>query len=1088
MGKKIRLTINDQEIRAEEGTPLLEVAQQLSINIPTLCYHRALKSYGACRLCLVEIHRDSGRPSIEASCTYPTHAGLIVKTDTERVRKARKIMAELLLARCPDSEEVRRVAREVGVEKPRIEPENEDCVLCGLCVRVCRERMGRGAIGFAGRGSKRRVQPAFDVRSDVCQTCGACYFVCPTKGIELGKITKNEPHPISAEFDMGLRERPAIYIPFPQAVPNCAIVDQEHCVSLQTGECKICQDFCDAEAIDFHQEEKKLELNVGSIIVATGCDVFDAAIKSEYGYGRYKNVVTSLELERILSASGPFGGHLTRLSDGKEPKRIAFIQCVGSRDPKVGNDYCSSVCCTYAVKEAIIAQEHSRNSLETTIFYMDMRTYGKGFDEYFEKAKESSGVRFVRANVAKVNEIPDTSNLEVRYESDEGEIKNEEFDLVVLSVGLTPGKRIHELAKKLSVEVDDHGFCETDAFSPLRTTRDGIYVCGTASAPRDIPETLTQASACACETAGLLNEARNTLTEEKEYPPETDVSGQEPRIGVFICHCGINIGGYVDVPKLVEYTRTLPHVIHVEENLFTCSQDTQKKIGEMIKEHGLNRIVVASCTPRTHEALFQETIREAGLNPHLFEMVNIRDQCSWIHMHQYEEATLKAKDLIRMGVAKARLLEPLWSEPVDVIPKALVIGGGVAGMVSTLALTQQGFEVLIIEREKELGGNARNMYYDLDGQDIQDYLNTLIEKVMRDGLIHVYMEAKIKEISGFVGNYRTTIDTSSREEIVDHGVVIVATGASEYKPTEYSYGKNSHVMTQHEFEKRLASEDADLEEVKNVVMIQCIGSRENDYPNCSKICCLQAVKNSLRMLEKNPSTNIFILYRDVRTYGIYESYYRKAREKGVTFIRYDADQKPELIVQDGSLKISLFDPILKEQLIIDTDVLVLSAGIRPHSSNRGLSQILKVPLNSDGFFLEAHVKLRPVDFATDGVFLAGLAHGPKPLGEAISQALAAAGRASTILSKGQYSGCTIVACVNEEVCAGCGVCQSVCAYKAVEIVEEDGRSKAKVTEALCKGCGSCAASCPSGAMQQRGFKTDQLWAMVESALDWAIDR
>lgn len=1077
----INLTINSQRIEVEEGKTLLEATQQLGIKIPTLCYHKALPSYGACRLCLVEVSQTNGSSSIETSCTYPAQEGLIVRTDTERVIRTRKIMAELLLARCPDSEEVKRIAEDLGVEKLRIKVKNEDCLLCGLCVRMCHERMGRGAIGFAGRGGKRQVQPAFDAQSDVCQVCGACYFVCPTKGIKFEKITKNEPRPILSEFDKGLKERPAVYIPFPQAVPNYAIIDKEYCVSLQTGECKVCQEFCDAEAINFDQQEENLQLNVGALILAPGSHTFDAKGKSEYGYGRYKNVVTSIEFERMLSASGPFGGHLTRLSDGKEPEKIAFIQCVGSRDPKCGNDYCSSVCCTYAIKEAMIAKEHSKNGLRTTIFYMDIRTHGKGFDEYYEKAKESYGVRFVQATVARVGEITKTGNLTVRYESDEGEIRNEEFDLVVLSVGLESREEVDGLVKKLGIEVDDYGFCKVNDFSPLNTTKDGVYVCGAFSGPKDIPETVMQASGCACEAMGLLAGARNTLTEKKEYPPEIDVTGQEPRIGVFICHCGINIGGYVDVPELLKYTKALRNVVYVEDNLFTCSQDTQKKMIDMIKEQNLNRVVVASCTPRTHEALFQQTIREAGLNPHLFEMVNIRDQCSWIHMDQPKEATLKARDLIRMGVAKSRLLEPLWSEPIAVIPKGLVIGGGVTGMVSALALAEQGLEVFIVEREKELGGNARSIYYNLDGDDIQEYLNGLIEEIEGNELIHVYEEAKIKEIAGFIGNYKTTIETPGSEEILEHGIVIVATGAKEYRPEEYSYGENDNVITQHELEKILFFRDKRLKGIENIVMIQCVGSRDKDYPNCSKVCCQQAVKNSLKLLELNSKVNVYVLHRDVRTYGMNEIYYRRARERGVTFIRYDADQKPELIRQDGSLKISLFDPILKEQLIIDTDFLVLSAGMRPEPSNVDLAQMLKVPLNSDGFFLEAHVKLRPVDFATEGIFLAGLAHSPKPIDEAISQAIAAAGRASTILSKGKYTGCTTTASVDEEICAGCGICESVCPYKAVEIVAEDEVRKARITEALCKGCGSCVAACPSGAMQQRGFKSNQLFAMVDAA-------
>jgi len=1093
LGKLTNLTINGQKIEVEEGTTVLEAARQLSIEIPTLCYHKALSPYGSCGVCIVEIVKN-GKSTIRPSCIYKAENGLVIKTDTERVLKNRKLMVELLLARCPDAEPVKRLAEQMGIEEPRIEKKNEDCLLCGLCVRMCSERMGRGAIGFAHRGAKREIKPAFDVHSEVCQTCGACFFICPTQAIKLGEITQNEPKPIPSEFDQGLKERPVIHIPFPQAVPNVALIDKEHCVSLLNGGCKVCQEFCDADAINFDQKEERLKLTVGAVILAPGYDTFDARKKSEYGYGRYKNVVTSIEFERMLSASGPFGGHLTRLSDEKEPKRIAFIQCVGSRDPECGNDYCSSVCCTYAIKEAIIAKEHSKVDLETTIFYMDMRTHGKGFDAYYERAKEDYGVRFVRAGVPKISEIPESRNLIVRYEDEDGELRDEKFDLVVLSVGFESKEGMEDLAKNLKIELDHYGFCKTDALSPLGTTKDGVYVCGAFSGPKDIPETVIQASGAAGEAMGLLSGVRDTLTEKKAYPPEIDVKDQLPRIGVFVCHCGINIGGYVNVPEVVEYTRSLPNVAYAEENLYTCSEDMQKKIVEMIKEHHLNRVVVASCTPRTHESLFQETIREAGLNPHLFEMANIRDQCSWIHMHEPEEATRKAKDLVRMAVVKAGLIQPLWVKPTPVIQKCLVIGGGIAGMVAALTIAQQGFEVFIIEKEKELGGNAKSIYYDIYGHDVQKYLKSLIQKVESNPFIQVYKSAKIKAIDGFIGNYKTTFTSlQSPSKMMagrpvsglqlEHGVIIVATGANEYRPSEYLYGEHPKVITQHEFEKILSNGKSAMKNTQSVVMIQCVGSRENEHPYCSRVCCTQAVKNSLKLIEINPRANVHILYRDVRTYGMREIYYRKARDRGVTFIRYDENQKPELIVQDGSIKVSLLDPILKEQLIIDADLLVLSTGIHPEPGNEEIAKLLKVPLGSDRFFLEAHVKLRPVDFATEGIFLAGMAHGPKSIDESIAQAAAAAGRASTILSKPEYLGGATIASVDENLCAGCGICLSLCSYEAMEIVTKDGKRVCQVTEALCKGCGSCSAACPTGASQQLGFKQEQLHAMVDAALE-----
>jgi heterodisulfide reductase subunit A-like polyferredoxin len=874
-----------------------------------------------------------------------------------------------------------------------------------------------------------------------------------------------------------------------------AIEEAKRCLECGIcSSCYLCVDTCKAEAIDYTMDKEIFDLNVGSIILATGFDEYDARKKSEYGYGRYGNVVTSIEFERILSASGPFQGHILRPGDKKEPKRIAFIQCVGSRDPQSGANYCSSVCCTYAIKEAIIAKEHSKNGLETTIFCMDIRTFGKGFEAYYERAKDEYGVEFVRAGVSKIEEDSDTKDLIVHYESEDGEIQKERFDMVVLSVGLVPKDGMTDLAKRLRVNLNEHGFCRTSEFAPVDTMRDGVYVCGAFAGPKDIPETVTQASAAAAKAMGILAPARNTLITKKEYPPELDVLNQGPRVGVFICHCGINIGGYVDVPQVVEYTKTLPNVVYAEHNLYTCSQDTQKRIVEMINEHKLNRVVVASCTPRTHEPLFRETIREAGLNPYLFEMANIRDQCSWIHMNESEPATEKAKDLVRMAVAKAGLLTPLKRVEIDVTQKALVIGGGIAGMIASLSLAEQGFPVYLVEKDNSLGGHLKHIYYTIEGRNVQNFLKRTIKKIKNNQLIKTFIGAEIESISGFIGNYETEVhlpvdDTNIK---LKHGVVIIATGAQEYKPDEYLYGKDRRVITQRELEERLSGyqgirasdhatiQPSDISDLSSVVMIQCVGSRDDNHPYCSRMCCAQAVKNALGLLEINPDVNIYILYKDVRTYGFKEDFYRKAREAGVIFIRYDNDSKPELKNDNGKLNISLFEPILNEQIEIEPELVILSTGIEPKKANEVLAKMLKVPLNSEGFFLEAHVKLRPVDFATEGVFVAGIAHNPKCIDETISQADAVASRAATIIAHKKYYAEAAISHVDEESCAGCGVCSALCPYEAIEMITEDTKRKSKVNEALCKGCGTCVAACPSGAMEQYGFTKQQLMAMINA--------
>ncbi len=943
-------------------------------------------------------------------------------------------------------------------------------VECGrhLNIKIIPNAEVESLTGEAGDFTVAIRRKARYVDMDKCTGCGECRKHCPIE--------------IPDSFNQGLSQRKSVYIDYPQAVPAKYTIDKANCLG-----CGVCERVCLAGAIKYKEGDSTEEIRVGAIILSPGSVIFNAKNYSKFGYGVYKNVVTGLEFERILSASGPFHGHVLRPYEGKVPRRIAFIQCVGSRDPEAGVSYCSSVCCTYAIKECIIAKEHAKEGLETTIFYMDIRTFGKGFESYYERAKNEYGVRFIRAGVSKIDENPETKDLKIHFESEEGEIKEEDFDMVVLSVGLVPRDDMAHLAKKLRVNLNKHGFCRTSEFMPVDTLRDGVFVCGAFAGPKDIPETVTQASASAAKAMGLLAEARHTMITLKESPPEIDVTNQEPRIGVFVCHCGINIGGYVDVPKVVEFIKALPNVVYAENNLYTCSQDTQKRITEKIREHNLNRVVVASCTPRTHEPLFRETIREAGLNPYLFEMANIRDQCSWIHMNEPKEATRKAQDLLRMAVSKARHLSPLKRVEISVVQKALVVGGGVSGLVASLSLAEQGFEVFLVERDKELGGHARHIYSTLEGRDVQSFLNKTIQKVRDNKLIRVYAGASLESIAGFIGNYETEIlKPDGSKEKVKHGIVIVATGANEYTPTEYLYGQDNKVVTQRELEEKLYNHSSASGGIQpfnydNIVMLQCIGSRDEQHPYCSRICCMQAVKNALRILEVNPLANIYVLYKDVRTYGLKEDFYHKAREAGIIFVRYDDEHKPGLHrTVDGRLMMSVFEPILQESIELAPDLIVLSTGIEPNKDSEHLAKMLKVPLNSEGFFLEAHVKLRPVDFATEGIFVAGLAHNPKTIDEAIGQAEAASARASTILAYDKYYAEATISCVNEELCAGCGVCSALCPYEAIELTAVDGKRKSKVNEALCKGCGTCVAACPSGAMEQYGFTKQQVFAMLDA--------
>ena len=1071
----VNLTIDGRKVEVEEGTTVLKAAGKLGIKIPTLCYFEALTPQGACRLCVVEIV-GGARRGLSASCAYVVEEGLEVRTDSKRVIEARKLVIELLLLRCPDVPKIRELAEEIGIDRARYErfkPEEEKCILCGLCVRVCQELMKVGAINFVNRGSSRKVSPPFDEYSSVCVTCGACEVVCPTGAINLDEITKNIPRPIEADFDERLATRPSIYLPFPQAVPKVPVIDRQTCMHFLNDACGACESFCGPKAIKYDQEDEVRELDVGSVILSPGFDVTDPSIREEYGYELYPNVVTSMEFERILSASGPYQGHIQRPSDNSDPEKVAWIQCVGSRDNSCNKGYCSSVCCMYATKEAIIAKEHSPD-IKPTIFYMDIRAHGKGFDQYYERARDDYGVRYIQCQVSKIVEKPKSKNLMIAFIDKEGKVVEEEFDLVVLSLGMTPSTSSRELAEKLGIETDSYGFCQTDSLNPAKTSRPGVFVCGAFEAPKDIPETVSQASGSAAFASELISEARGTLICEEEFSPERDISGEEPKIGVFVCHCGINIGGVVDVPAVKEYAKSLPHVAYVDENLYTCSQDTQTKIKEVIKENNLNRVVVASCTPRTHEPLFQKTIREAGLNKYLFEMANIRDQCSWVHMDKKEEATKKAKDLVRMAIAAAGYVEPLQEQELSVTKRALVVGGGASGMAAALGLADQGFEVVLVEKEKELGGNLRHLHYTIRDDGIQTYMQSLIERVKNHPLILVITDGVIVDFTGFKGNFKTGImaGPGMAYRQIEHGVAIIATGGEEYKPEEYLYGQDKRVMTQQELEGKIVRDEINLGHVNEVVMIQCVGSRIPERPYCSRLCCSAAIKNALKIKEKNPQSRVFILYRDIRTYGLLEDYYTQARKAGIMFIRYDLENKPQVVIEKGALQVEVDDPALGERVVLNPQLLVLSSAIVPRE-NEELSTLMKLQRTQEDFFMEAHMKLRPVDFATEGIYLCGLAHSPKPLDESLSQAAAAVSRACTLLSHDTVSVGGIVARVDEENCAACLTCVRVCPYD-VPFINEEG--VAQIDAAKCQGCGSCAAECPGKAIQLQHYEDKQIIA------------
>ena len=988
-----------------------------------------------------------------------------------------------------------------------------------------------------------RQKPRY-VDPDKCTACGLCAEKCPKVVVD--------------KFNEGLGKRKAIYKLYAQAIPSGYAIDAENCRLLGQGKkCEVCAKLCPADAIDFEQKEQLLNLEVGSVILATGFKSFDPRQFEAYAYASHPNVITSMEFERLLSAGGPTAGHVERPSDlalrgdivrvekgvkkldrqlkqlekkhgkptaevveqfkaGAEdedykswaslaekfaasdnklaalkekeaashaPRKIAWLQCVGSRDiNRCDNAYCSGVCCMYAIKEAVIAREHAKDGLDTAIFFMDMRTHGKEFDQYYNRAKES-GVRFIRCRVHTIDPVAGSDNLQIRYATEDGKVETEEFDMVVLSVGLESPPGTAELAEKMGIELDHYKFARTGSFAPVRTSVPGIYACGALQGPKDVPFSVMEASAAAGAAASGLAQARHSLVKEKTFPEERDVSAEPTRIGVFVCNCGINIGAVVRVPEVADYAKTLPNVVYVQENLFSCSQDAIEQLVKVIKEQNLNRVVVASCSPRTHEPLFQETLRDSGLNKYLFEQANIRDQCSWVHSTDHDAATEKAKDLVRMAVSRASLIEALPMPSVSVTPAALVVGGGVAGMVCALTMAQQGFKAHIIEEKERLGGHALKLNKTWKGESIPEYVSKLIDDVTGHENIEVHLNAKLKEVSGFIGNFKTTIALNGTGEVreLEHGVAVLATGAHSIKPDEYLYGRNDRVFRWHELDE--AWESDLVKNAGSAVFIQCVGSREPGRPHCSKICCTFSVQKAVELKKRNPDIDVYILYRDMRTYGKREDLYREARALGVIFIRYDLENKPVVTeTEGGALKVMVTDPILGRPITLKPGFITLATAIYTRGAEE-LAKLFKVPLSQDNFFLEVHMKLRPVDFAVDGVFVCGMAHFPKPIEECIAQAQAAAARAATILAQKTVEVEGVISTVDQALCRGCGKCVEVCPYGAPELIElREGIKVSQIREAMCKGCGACAVACPTGAAAIRHFTDTQVLTMVEAAL------
>ena len=884
-----------------------------------------------------------------------------------------------------------------------------------------------------------RQRPRY-IDAGKCTACGLCTQYCPKH--------------LEDAYNEGLALTRPIHIDYAQAVPATYYIDPTACLHVQYGTCQICVPVCQSHAIDFSQQAEEFQVQVGAVLLSPGFGRISTEVLAKYSYGKHPDVVTSVEFERMTTASGPFLGEIQCFSDGRHPRSIAFIQCVGSRDLGCDNGYCSSVCCMYAIKEAMVAKEHDP-AVEVSIYYMDIRTQGKEFDKARQRA-EAMGIQFIRAKVAGVT--PWDNRLQLTYSTLEGGHAFKPFDMVVLSVGLEAPKDGKKLADITGIRLNHYGFAQTETLTPLQTQVEGVIVAGAFQGPKDIPESVTQASAAAGLAAGMLAQQRGMGIVHKSYPEEKALD-EEVRIGVFVCRCGINIASVVDVNRVEQSVEGMEGVVYHTDALYSCAADSIQTLRDRIIEHRLNRVVIAACSPRTHEPLFQETLRDAGLNRCLIEMVNIRDQCSWVHAGEPAAATEKSQDLVRMAVAKARGMRPLPEQRVPVTRRALIIGGGLAGMTAALTLAQQGFPSVLVEKGPVFGGTS-------------PHLEALATKIRNTSLVDVLTEADLVEFSGFIGNFTSVVQEGEAKtpHTIDHGVMIVATGGHENRPAGYLLGENSGVLTQSELSQVLAAGTAPA----SVLMIQCAGSRGDGLNYCSKVCCTQAVHNAVRIKDLNPESQVIVLYRDMRTYGSAEDAYREARLKGVIFIPYDLERKPQVMEQDGKLHVRFFDPLLQEELELTPEALVLSVGIVPDGTEV-LSKLLKAPLTDDRFFLEAHVKLRPVELPVAGIYVCGTAHGPKPMDETIAQAQAAAAKAAIPLVKGSVTIDPIVSVVEEAKCIGCGICASLCPFASIEMIkDEDGKRKARTISASCKACGICSSHCPSFAIMMGGFTNEQI--------------
>jgi heterodisulfide reductase subunit A len=907
-----------------------------------------------------------------------------------------------------------------------------------------------------------------------CTGCGDCAAVCP----------EARPH----DHEGWLHPVKAIYRPPGlRALPDAWLIDRDVCTR-----CGACVDACPTAAVDLQMADREERVQVGAVLLTPGFAPFDARLKGEYGYRTYDNVLSALEFERLVSLAGSTVAHLQRPSDGHTPRKIAFVHCVGSRDNLCGAGHCSSACCMYTAKQVALAKQLDPD-LQITVFFMDLRAFGKEFEAYVDAVQALPGVSYRRAMPSSVHQLQQSQDLLLTFAGEDGRLQEEAFDLLVLALGFAPPPGMQALARDLGVTLNDVGFALTPGYHPTHTSRAGVFVAGAFREPKDIPETVAEAAAAAAEVAAFLQDTGKARAQESlqhtagiapagrsEEGSVRDVSEEEPRVGVFVCECNGDLAA-LDLAELVAGAQRLPGVALAQAVPLGCSAEGRAAVAAAIEAEGLNRVVVAGCSHRLYGDEFEAMMRDAGLDPRLLARANLREQVAFPHRNNGAGLTAKAHSLLAMAVAGLRALSGVDALALGarqaLTRRAVVAGGGAAGLSAALALARLGIPVHLVERETQLGGQWRHIRYQLDGSDPQAALLNLIARVQADERITLHLGAEVTRLDGGPGHYRATLTAGDSEETVEHGVLLVATGGGPATTQEYLYGQDPRVLTQRELEAQIA--DGTLATVQRVVMIQCAGSREPGRPYCSRTCCTQAVKNALKLKELRPEVEVYVLYRELRTYGFREAAYQAARDAGVVFLRYELPHKPQVSANGQGLRLALVEPVTGLPLALDAGLLVLSVGIDP-AEGRSLAGVLDVELNGDGFFREEHPKMKPLDLGRGGIYVAGLAHSPRFLEETLAQAQGAAMRAAAFLAPGEVGDRPTAVWVNERLCSFCGLCVEACPYGA-RVMNYDTRV-ADVDYALCQGCGVCAVVCPNKATLQKTFEHRQLMAAIDMAL------